>query len=80
MHLKWSVYIYVIQTQYKIVLVEMILQTFKIKTEDFLSPQFIPKAFVNDKVVFDAKLTLNDQVSTFNLGGKGGYVHTSRRK
>ena len=73
-------FIFVIQTQYRIVLVEIILQTFQIKTEDFLSPQFIPKTFVNDKVVFDAKLTLNDQVSTFNLGGKGSYVHTSRHK
>ena len=51
------------------VLVEIIhgLQTFQIKTEDILSPH----SFVNDKVGFDAKLTLNDQVSTFNLGGYG---------
>ena len=40
----WSVYIYVIQTQYRLVLVKIIVQTFQIKTEDFLSPQFILKA------------------------------------
>ena len=44
----------------------------------FLDPQKYYKGFVNNKPVFDRKLTLIDCVSQFSTGSQDDYVHARR--
>ena len=41
----------------------------------FLHPQVYSKGFVNNKLIFDKKLTFIDCVSQFSTGVQDDYVH-----
>ena len=50
----------------------------RLQADHFLDPQIHSKGFVNNKPVFDRKLTVFDRVSQFSTGGQYDYAHASR--
>ena len=50
----------------------------RLQADNFMDPQIQTKGFVNNKPVFDRKLTFIDRVSQFSSGGQDDYPHASR--
>ena len=50
----------------------------RLQADHFLDPQIYSKGFVNNKPVFDRRLTFIDRVSQVSTGGQDDYVHASQ--
>ena len=50
----------------------------RLQADYFLDPQIYSQGFVNNKPVFDRKLTFIGRVSQFSTGGQDDYAHASR--
>ena len=46
-----------------------------VQADYFLNPQIYCKVFVNNKPVFDRKLTFIERVLQFSTGGQEGFPH-----